>query len=58
MTNKLESYLESDTKKMLIQPYVETSLLKRINVYRKKKSLSWSELVTALFKRLVDEEDL
>lgn len=50
----IEKYLDSvETKK--VQAPVEESLYDRVNKYREDKDLSWTELLTAMFKRLLAE---
>ena len=55
---ELEKYIPKQDKKELFQAFIVKSKLARVGRYKNKHSLSWSDLVNALFDRLIDEENL
>lgn len=55
---KIDLYIKKKEGKALIQAFLPITIIKKIDTYRLKKELSWSELILALFERLIDEENL
>lgn len=55
---KIEAYIKKKEDKLLIQAFLPSPIVKKIDAFRVKKQLSWSELVLALFERLAEEEKL
>lgn len=59
MSKNIENYLPDKTEVVRpVQGNVNTNLFAAVDGYRKAKKLTWSELIVALFQRLVDEKKL
>lgn len=52
----LDAYLPEDITTKVCQGNIETNLHKTVDKFRQSKGLTWNELLTALFERLVDEQ--
>lgn len=56
MSRSIEDYLPEREPTKPVQGQIPEGLLKAIDAYRHSKDLTWSELMVALFERLLDEQ--
>lgn len=54
---KLEEFITATEAKARVQAMVPERLYERVNKVREKKDLTWHELMEALFKRVVAENE-
>ncbi len=56
MSKPIESYLPEKVDTKVCQGNIEIGLHKAVDKYRQTKGITWNELMTALFERLLDEQ--
>ena len=55
MSKSIENFLPKKIENRPVQGNVDTKLFAVVDSYRKNRGLTWNELITALFERLVEE---
>lgn len=52
----IAAYYPKQTKTKLVQAHIDQDLFEQIDKHRQQNSLKWPELITALFKYVLDQE--
>lgn len=55
MKKPMDAYLPKKTELRPVQGNVSVNTFAAVDAYRQSKELTWSELIEALFQRLLDE---